>query len=153
MEQACREQDRVLSLCFLPQLRRSLPELHHKSERAGARSKRTGGAWSSIKRHLYTHCPGLRADLKALRSAREQIPEPNQGKKKKKKISASRKSRDTAEKSPKQCQAGRMIQRGGLYRRSKRKGQARVCEYTQRAFAKAAKEAKINQQEKRTAAA
>ena len=35
-----------------------------------------------------------------------------------------------------------MIQRGGLYRRSKRKGQARVCECTQRAFAKAAKGSK-----------
>ena len=125
MEQACRDQDRVLSLCFLPQLRRSLPELYHKSEHAGARSRRTGGAWSSIKRHLHTHCPGLRADLKALRSAREQIPEPNQEEEKKK--SQLLESQGTAEKCPKQCPVGRMIQRGGLYQRSKRKGQARVC--------------------------
>lgn len=46
-----------------------------------------------------------------------------------------------------------MIQRGGLYQRSKKKGQPHVCEYSKRAFAKAEKETKINEQDKRKAVA
>lgn len=103
-------------LCFLPQLRHYLLKLHYKSSLAEAWSTHTGrGGHRSLVIHKET--PPHTLPGSPHWSERFQVSQRADSRAKSEKNSASRKSRDK-QKCLKQSQAGRMIQRGGLYQRS-----------------------------------